>query len=227
MQEFLPELIVLQADPTAPVRKFLPEFLEACPPSALQAASLRLALQCLQGLLQDEIAAVVKAAVMASGPIFRAAFAVVAGQVATLKQAIVQPHCACTVHKKDLQMYLQVTPHDAIQGVWQSADTLRYSIGTAMTDHTVPGVRLQATKFLEHIVLLFTADTVPVLTAGSKATTMQRLTALRTKLTPALVSSSFQQRFVQDKWAIPLSLYVKMASQANGQELLAKSCHCA
>ena len=81
MQEFLPELVVLQADPTASVRKFLPEFLEACPPAVLQASSLQLALQCLQGLLHDEVAAVVKAAIMASGPIFRAAFALVTGQV--------------------------------------------------------------------------------------------------------------------------------------------------
>lgn len=94
LQEFLPELVVLQADPTASVRKFLPEFLEACPPAALQAASLQLALQCLQGLLQDEIAAVVKAAVMASGPIFRAAFAAVAGQVAHVKVTLGYMHAA-------------------------------------------------------------------------------------------------------------------------------------
>ena len=81
LQEFLPELVVLQADPTPSVRKFLPEFLEAVPPAALQASSMQLALQCLHGLLQDTTAAVVKAAIMASGPVFRAAFALVAGQV--------------------------------------------------------------------------------------------------------------------------------------------------
>lgn len=58
-----------------------------------------------------------------------------------------------------------------------------------MTDHTVPGVRLQATKFLEHIVLLFTADSVPVLAPGGKTISMQRLASLKTVLTPAAVSS--------------------------------------
>ena len=83
----------------------------------------------------------------------------------------------------------QGTNHDATQSMWQLADTLRYSIGSAMTDHTVPGVRLQATKLLEHIVLLFTADTVPVLVPGSSTITTQRLATLRTMLTPATVSS--------------------------------------
>ncbi len=81
LQVFLPELAVLQADPAPSVRKFLPEFLDACPPAALQSASLPLVLQCLQGLLQDSVPAVVKAAVMASSSVFRTAFAVVAGQV--------------------------------------------------------------------------------------------------------------------------------------------------
>lgn len=81
LQVFLPELAVLQADPVASVRKFLPEFLDACPPAALQPPTLLLALQCLQGLLQDSVPAVVKAAVMASSTLFRTALAVVVGQV--------------------------------------------------------------------------------------------------------------------------------------------------
>lgn len=87
LQVFLPELAVLQADPAASVRKFLPEFLEACPPVALQPATLLLALQCLQGLLQDSVPAVVKAAVMASSTIFRTALAVVIGQVGQSQHA--------------------------------------------------------------------------------------------------------------------------------------------
>ncbi len=85
-QVFLPELAVLQADSAPAVRKFLPEFLEACPPAALQAPSLLQALQCLQGLLQDSVPAVVKAAVLASSSLFRTALAVVAGQVSLLLQ---------------------------------------------------------------------------------------------------------------------------------------------
>ena len=81
LQVFLPELAVLQADPAASVRKFLPEFLEACPLVALQPATLLLVLHCLQGLLQDSVPAVVKAAVMASSTLFRTALAVVIGQV--------------------------------------------------------------------------------------------------------------------------------------------------
>ena len=78
---FLPELVVLQTDPAHSIRKFLPEFLEACPPAALPPASLALVLQCLQSLLQDNFQAVVKAAVLASSTLFRTALAVVAAQV--------------------------------------------------------------------------------------------------------------------------------------------------
>ena len=81
LQVFLPELVVLQADPAASVRKFLPEFLETCPPAALPPPSLSLVLQCLQGLLQDSVPAVVKATIMASSNLFRTALAVVIGQV--------------------------------------------------------------------------------------------------------------------------------------------------
>ena len=88
MQVFLPELAVLQADPAASVRKFLPEFLQACPPAALQPESLLLVLQCLQGLLQDSVPAVVKAAVMASSTVFRTALAVVVGQVCAAVLAV-------------------------------------------------------------------------------------------------------------------------------------------
>ena len=87
LQVFLPELAVLQADPAASVRKFLPEFLEACPLVALQPATLLLVLQCLQGLLQDSVPAVVKAAVMASSTLFRTALAVVVGQVCQYQYA--------------------------------------------------------------------------------------------------------------------------------------------
>lgn len=83
-QVFLPELVVLQADPAPSVRKFLPEFLEACPPAALHAASLPLVLQCLQGLLQDSVPAVVKAAVMASSSLLRTTLAVVIGRVSLI-----------------------------------------------------------------------------------------------------------------------------------------------
>ena len=88
LQVFLPELAVLQADPAPSVRKFLPEFLQACPPAALQPATVLLALQCLQGLLQDSVPAVVKAAVMSSSTLFRTALAVVVGQVCTLNQLL-------------------------------------------------------------------------------------------------------------------------------------------
>ena len=81
IQVFLPELVVLQADPAASVRKFLPEFLETCPSAALPPPSLSLVLQCLQGLLQDSVPAVVKATIMASSNLFRTALAVVVGQV--------------------------------------------------------------------------------------------------------------------------------------------------
>ena len=85
LQEFLPELVVLQTDPGHTVRKFLPEFLEACPPAALSPASLALVLQCLQSLLQDSVQAVVKAAVLASSTLFRTALAIVAAQVSLQK----------------------------------------------------------------------------------------------------------------------------------------------
>lgn len=164
LQVFLPELVVLQTDPAHSIRKFLPEFLEACPPAALPPASLALVLQCLQSLLQDSFQAVVKAAVLASSTLFRTALAVVAAQGQTQQGA------------------------QAVSGLWQAASSLRNSICSYASDHKVPGVRLNATKFLEQIVLLFTADTVPALMPGAKGMRQQTMQGLHGLLTPAAVS---------------------------------------
>lgn len=161
LQVFLPELVVLQADSAPAVRKFLPEFLDACPPAALQAASLPLVLQCLQGLLQDSVPAVVKAAVMASSSLFRTALAVVAGQ------------------GQNQQGALDVT------SLWQNASSLRNSICSFAGNHKVPGVRLNATKFMEQVVLTFTAENIPVLSPGAKHMRQQPTQSLHGILTPA------------------------------------------
>ncbi|DBB00785.1 TPA: hypothetical protein ACH3X1_000717 [Trebouxia sp. C0004] len=161
LQVFLPELAVLQADSAPAVRKFLPEFLEACPPAALQPASLLLVLQCLQGLLQDSVPAVVKAAVMASSSLFRTALAVVAGQSQTQQGA------------------------QAVTSLWQNAGTLRNSICSFAGNHKVPGVRLNATKFMEQVVLTFTAENVPVLSPGAKHIRQQPMQSLHGILTSA------------------------------------------
>ncbi|KAA6422561.1 MAG: hypothetical protein FRX49_07422, partial [Trebouxia sp. A1-2] len=158
---FLPELVVLQADSASAVRKFLPEFLEACPPAALQVSSLLLVLQCLQGLLQDSVPAVIKAAVMASSSLFRTALAVVAGQGQSQQGA------------------------QAVTSLWQNASTLRNNICSFAGNHKVPGVRLNATKFMEQVVLTFTAENVPVLSPGATHMRQQLTQSLHGILTPA------------------------------------------
>ena len=82
---------------------------------------------------------------MAGGPIFRAAFALVAGQVHELP---VDNSSHTTLYKHDLQLDTKGIKQEAAQGVWQLANTLRYSIGNAMTHHIEQGVCLQAIKFL-------------------------------------------------------------------------------
>ncbi|DBA78475.1 TPA: hypothetical protein ACH3X2_007965 [Trebouxia sp. C0005] len=161
LQVFLPELVVLQADSASAVRKFLPEFLEACPPAALQVSSLLLVLQCLQGLLQDSVPAVIKAAVMASSSLFRTALAVVAGQGQSQQGA------------------------QAVTSLWQNASTLRNNICSFAGNHKVPGVRLNATKFMEQVVLTFTAENVPVLSPGATHMRQQLTQSLHGILTPA------------------------------------------
>ena len=77
-----------------------------------------------------------------------------------------------------------------MSGVWQAASSLRNTICSHAADHKVPGVRLNATKFLEQIVLLFTADTVPALMPGAKGMRQQTMQGLHGLLTPAAVSHS-------------------------------------
>lgn len=161
LQVFLPELVVLQADPAASVRKFLPEFLETCPSAALPPPSLSLVLQCLQGLLQDSVPAVVKATIMASSNLFRTALAVVVGQGQSQHGS------------------------KEVTSVWHIASSLRNSICSFAADHKVPGVRLNATKFLEQTVLMFTADVVPVLTPGNQSLRPQPMSGVCGILTPS------------------------------------------
>ena len=75
-------------------------------------------------------------------------------------------------------------------GVWHTASSLRNSICSFAADHKVPGVRLNATKFLEQVVLTFTADSVPMLKPGLKNLRPQPMSSVQGILTPTAVSSS-------------------------------------
>ena len=71
MQEFLPEVAPLQAEPAAPVRRQLAELLEAAVGARPSLASLAAILACLGALLHDPASSVVKRAVLASAVALR------------------------------------------------------------------------------------------------------------------------------------------------------------
>ena len=75
-----------------------------------------------------------------------------------------------------------------VSGLWQTASSVRNSICSFAADHKVPGVRLNATKFLEQTVIMFTAETVPVLAPGTQSIRQQSMQSLHGILTPAAVS---------------------------------------
>lgn len=75
-----------------------------------------------------------------------------------------------------------------VSGLWQTASSVRNSICSFAADHKVPGVRLNATKFLEQTVIMFTAETVPVLAPGTQSIRHQSMQSLHGILTPAAVS---------------------------------------
>ena len=75
----------------------------------------------------------------------------------------------------------------AVTSLWQNASTLRNSICSFAGNHKVPGVRLNATKFMEQVVLTFTAENVPVLSPGARHMRQQPTQSLHGILTSATV----------------------------------------
>jgi len=74
MQEFLPEVTLLQTEPAVPVRKQLVEFMEAAVQHARPSlAALTSVLSFLANLLDDSAPAVVKRAISACSVAFRRA----------------------------------------------------------------------------------------------------------------------------------------------------------
>ncbi len=71
MQEFLPEVVLLQTEPAVPVRKQLVELLEAAVRAQPSLAALHAVLCTLRQLLDDSSPAVVRRAVAACSIAFR------------------------------------------------------------------------------------------------------------------------------------------------------------
>lgn len=79
-QEFLPELVQLQPEPAAAVRKCLAELLADAAATAPRPGVLQPAAACLAALVSDSAAGVAKAAVVAALTVFRIVFAIIAHQ---------------------------------------------------------------------------------------------------------------------------------------------------
>ena len=95
--------------------------------------------------------------------------------------------CCCNTSVVVLQGQSQQGAQ-AVTSLWQNASTLRNSICSFAGNHKVPGVRLNATKFIEQVVLTFTAENVPVLSPGAKHMRQQPTQSLHGILTLATVS---------------------------------------
>jgi hypothetical protein len=81
LQEFIPELVLLQAEPSAAVRKMLVEIVEEAASVLPQPPILQACTTCLASMLSDGTAAVLKRVLPACMVVFRTDFAVAAAQV--------------------------------------------------------------------------------------------------------------------------------------------------
>lgn len=140
MQEFLPELALLQSEPSVAVRRALVELLGAAVPLVPTAAALAPALNALHGLLDDAFPGVAKRAALAAIGAFRAALARVAA---------------------DGRAPLGPQQRGAAVALWEAAHSLKARLALLGTQAGPDGVRLAAIKFLETAVLLLSADLPP------------------------------------------------------------------
>eukprot|EP00884_Botryococcus_braunii_P012027 jgi/Botrbrau1/20825/Bobra.0156s0050.3 len=136
IEEFVPEVALLQVDTNKAVRTFVPEFLEAASLRVLNVAVLQVSLEACLGLLEDQTPAVVKRAILASNTIYRCGFWLLASQTANGPDS------------------------GRLELLWQTMSNLKDRTCTLGRENDNDGVRLNAIKFMEQVVLLYTGSSM-------------------------------------------------------------------
>ncbi|KAK9830014.1 hypothetical protein WJX72_009205 [[Myrmecia] bisecta] len=175
LQEFLPELVLLQAEPQKPVRLFLAQLLEEATAAAPEPHILVTSLRCLTALLGDAVPAVVKRSVLAANPVFRVVLAVAAGG---------------GLHEAGAA---------ALREMWAVASEFKSAIIKLAVNHSNDGVKLNAIKFLEQTVVLYTGDLLPTLYPGapSEALRMQPWPPSHALLKPTVLAREAEAHLME------------------------------
>ena len=77
-----------------------------------------------------------------------------------------------------------------VQQLWDATLALQQQAGALLASHANAGVRLQAAKFIEHLVIMFTDTSLPCTQSGSAAISHQPIASAGPLARPAIVSSS-------------------------------------
>ena len=76
-----------------------------------------------------------------------------------------------------------------VQQLWDATVALQQHAGALLASHANAGVRLQAAKFIEHLVIMFTDSSLPCTQPGSAAISHQPTASAGPLARPATVSS--------------------------------------
>lgn len=133
-----------QVDPSPAVKRFLAEFVDAAAAASPTPLVLQHSLACLRGLLADGAAASAKRALQSCYTTFRAAYTLVALRGSS---GDTQP----------------------LQALWTEALALKATVAAVAAAPGNDAVRMAATRFLEQVVLLLTAELVPAVAGVSAA----------------------------------------------------------
>ena len=89
-----------------------------------------------------------------------------------------------------LQSHGALKAEGGVQQLWDATLALQQHAGALLASHANAGVRLQAAKFIEHLVNLFTDSSLPCTRPGSPVISHQPKASAGPLVKPVTVSSS-------------------------------------
>ena len=91
-----------------------------------------------------------------------------------------------------------------VQQLWNATLALQQQAGALLALHANAGVQLQAAKFIEHLVVMFTDVSLPCTRPGSAAISHQPIASAGPLARPAIVSSSLAiEKAENSDWHAP------------------------
>lgn len=114
-----------------------------------------------------------------------------------------------TICLSTLQSQGALKAEGGVQQLWHATLALQQQAGALLASHANPGVRLQAAKFIEHLVIMFTDISLPCARPGSAAISQQPIACAGPLARPAIVSSSlaFEKAWISG-WQAPQRVHL-------------------